>query len=141
FTEKEPVLDENYGEILDFLSPTNSEILKTVRSAILTILNMHGLGYEELVYKKLVEAEFAYLYLSFTPQILIPVKFNEKTVRYFKLETPVVANTILCKIVSQRKEITSEISKIRTYLTDAYIPIGLLIHFGKEKLEIIAIHR
>ena len=141
FREKRPTILENYDEIKDYISPANKKLLRSLRTAIITILNTHGLGYRDSIYQKLLKAELEYQNISFVPQIFIPVKFIDKIVRHFPLETPIIGNQILCKIIAQKEESYPDISRIRTYLQDTNLPIGLLIYFGKENLKLIAVHR
>lgn len=139
FTEKTPQIEENYSEVNRSRFREHQKWLKSLRVAILNVLELHGLGYKDSIYKSLVQAELTYLNIPFTPQTFIPIKFQDKIVRSFELKTPVVANQILCNIIALKDDITIDIKKTRTYLKDTNVPIGLLIHFGKEKLEIIAL--
>ena len=117
----------------------NRRCLKILRAAILTIFELHGLGYNDTVYKSLVCAELTHRDILFSPQALIPVEYEEKIIRYFKLNYPLIDNRILCGIIAIKEELTPQIYKMRTYLKAANLSIGILAHFGKEKLEIIGI--
>lgn len=139
FTEKEPLIEENYTELINFPSLHNQQYFKKLRIAILNILKIHGLGYNDTIYKSLLLTEFTHSNIPFTSQIFIPVKFGGKTVRSFELKTPIIANQILCNIIALKDDISLDIKRTRTYLKDTNLSIGLLIHFGKDKLEILAL--
>lgn len=139
FTEKTPLIKEDYNELNKSTFRQHQELLKSLRVAILNVLELHGLGYNDSIYKPLVQTELTYLGIPFIPKTSIPVKFQDKIVRSFELKTPIIANQIICNIIALKDDITIDIKKTRTYLKDTNVPIGLLIHFGKEKLEIIAL--
>lgn len=141
YSEKKPTILENYEEIIPYLSPTCKILLKRLRTAIFTVLNTHGLGYSDTIFLKLLQAELKYQQIPFKSKIFVPIQFERKVIRQFPLETPIIDNQILCKIIAQKEEEFPDISKIRTYLNDTGIPIGLLIHFGKKALKITAIQR
>ncbi len=139
FTEKETAFKENHTELEGLLSLSLRKNLTELRAAILTILELYGLGYGDAVYINLLQAELSYKEIPFTPQTIIPVKFGGKIIQQFELKIPVIDNSILCKVIALKNEIAPEINKMKTYLKDTNLPIGLLVHFGKEKLEIIGI--
>jgi len=125
FTEKVPIIKENYTELNGLLSKSIQNHLKSIREAILTILKLHGLGYKNSIYKKILQAELNYLNIPFVPQITIPLKFREKNIRNFELKIPVITNCILCNIIALEEDIKTDIKKTRTYLQDANLPFGL----------------
>lgn len=139
FYEKEKIITEDYGDLKNNLSLTNRNHLKNLRTAILIILDFHGLGYNDFIYNKLLQAELTHNNITFTPQTTIPLKFGGKIIRNFELNVPIISNNIICKIIALKDEIGPDIKKIKTYLKDTNLPIGLLVNFGKEKLEIIGI--
>ncbi len=139
FSEKETTLTEDYSELEGLIYLDNRKCLKILRKAILTIFELHGLGYNDTVYKRLVCAELAHRDILFAPQALIPVEYEGKIIRHFELNHPLIDNRILCGIIAIKEEITPQIYKMRTYLKAASLPIGILVHFGKEKLDIIGI--
>ncbi len=139
FTEKEALFTEDYAELARLFSLNLKKNLQNLRTAILTILELYGLGYEDTIYINLLQAELSYKEIPFTPQTIIPIKFSKKVIRHFKLKVPIIDHSILCKVIALKDEIAPEINKMKTYLKDTNLPIGLLVHFGKEKLEIIGI--
>lgn len=139
FTEKKTTFIEDYSELEGLIYLDNRKCLKLLRAAILTIFELYGLGYYDTVYKRLVCAELTHRDTLFAPQALIPVKYDGKIIRHFELNYPLIDNRILCGIIAIKEDLTPQIYKMRTYLKAANLYIGILAHFGKEKLEIIGI--
>lgn len=139
FNEKEPIILEDYSELKHFLSFQNKAQLNNIRKAILAILKIHGLGYSETIYSKILHTELQANDIPFVQQTIIPIKFANKIIRNFDLKIPIIDNTIICKVVALKDKLEPDTKKIRTYLKDTNLPIGLLVNFGKEKLEIIGI--
>lgn len=138
FTEKEPQLVEDYEEIRPYINSENSGYLRSIRSSILTVLYTHGLGYDSTIYKELLEEEFRFNNLPYAPNLLIPIAFEEKIIRNYELKFPIVKE-IICGVFAVQETIKADISKMKNYLKRTGYPIGLVIHFGKEKLEIIGV--
>jgi len=140
FSERELTYTEDYTELKGLLSPTNRNNLKKLRTSILTIFESFGLGYGDVVYKGLLQTELTYNNIFYTPQQIIPVEYEGKIIRHFELKLPIIENNIICHIIALKEDLVPDIYKMRTYLKNTNLPIGLLVHFGKEKLEIIGIH-
>jgi len=140
YTEKKSTFIENYMNLEGLVNLDNRKHLKILRDAILTIFESYHLGYNDTIYKKLILAELTHRNILFTPQTLIPVPYEGKIIRHFDLKFPVINNSILCGIIAVKDNISPDIYKMKTYLRTTNLPIGLLVHFGKEKLEIIGIH-
>jgi len=107
--------------------------------AVLTILNSFGLGYSDAIYKNLLQIELGFKGILFKPQIMIPIKFEDSVIRHFELKTPVINNKIICMVIALKEELVPSMIKMRTYLNDSKLPIGLIVHFGKDKLQIVGI--
>lgn len=139
FTEKEIVLIEDYTAIIGKLSIVDKEILRKIRSSILTISEIHKSGYRHTIYKDLLCAELAYQNIDFQDSLLIPIKLDGELIRDFELKYPLVANRIIIAVISLKNDLAIDIRKMKAYLKRSNTPIGIIAHFGKEKLEIIAV--
>lgn len=132
-------INENYDAILGLIPNSDKSILRELRIAILTILKVHGLGYDENVYKSILQAELDYQKMPFLPKISIPVCFYEKIIKEYEIKYPLIANKIICGISAVKDDISIDIAKVKTYLNALELPYGLLIHFGKKELKILGI--
>jgi len=141
FKEKQGEFIEDYQHIRTLITPENREVLKKVRAAILKIFEIYGLGYNETIYKKLLFAEFSAEGINYAPSTFIPLKYKEIGIRNFEMKMPLISNQFICGIVALEDGINYDLIRIQTYLKDLNLPFGLLIHFGKEKLEIYGISK
>lgn len=138
-TEKEETVLEDYAYIKAIITPITRKPLKELRASLLTIFETHGLGYEVAIYEALLLQELAFRKIKFTPQTIIPVKYEGQFVKNYEIQWPIIDNQFLCGIAVRKEDIKLDIIKIQTYLKALQLPIGLLAHFGKEKLEIYGI--
>lgn len=138
YTAKLPEVIENYKYIQELINPTNRINLRQTRKSILSIFKTHGVGYEAAIYKKLLTEELTFQYISFNNAI-IPIKFRNQILRHFELKAPIINNQIVCIIVALKEETKVEIIQLKDYLKALNLSIGLLIHFGKEHLEITGV--
>lgn len=139
YTPKEPDLIEDYKYIQDLVNPNNRILLRQIREAILTIFQIHGVGYEASIYESLIMEELSFQNLEFKPETFIPIEFEGKLLRKYELKMPIIGNQIICGVVAMKEDITCDIIKVQTYLNALNLPIGLLVHFGKENLEIYGV--
>jgi GxxExxY protein len=140
FTEKEKKKTENYDYIKDILAPADREHLRNLREAILTVFDMHGLGYGESICQDLVLAELRYKEIKYAPKTIIPVEYEGRIIRNFEMNLPVVEGRIILMITALQKHIEFyDIAKIQTYLKALNLQIGLLVNFGKKELQITGV--
>ena len=139
FTEKEANIVEEYFMIEDLISSDNRKHLRGLRESILTIYKTHGLGYGEAVYQDLLPIELLFRNIQFSPHTLIPVEYGGRIIRNYEMKFPIIANQVICGVVALREDLSNSIENVRTYLRALNLPIGLLVHFGKEELEIIGV--
>lgn len=140
YSERKPVLWEDYSAIERIMSANDKKHFENIRTVLLNILEMHGLGYAFSIYKTLFLVELAYQNIPFAPSILIPVKSDNQLIRHFELKVPLVANNIICGITAVQTGLEIHIATMKNYLRKTKTPIGVIANFGKEKLEIIGVH-
>ena len=139
YSEKEFEITENYQAIEKFINLDNRIYLRALRTAIITIGEMYGLGYRDTIYQSLIEVELNYQKVPFSSANLIPVWFENNIIRKFEMKLPIIADCTLCSIVAQKRNLKADIFKMKTYLKAANLQIGILVHFGKDKLEIFGV--
>lgn len=109
FKEKRSEILEDYSLIRSQVTFENRELLRKVRNSILNIYEIHGFGYATNIYQKTLLKELTYQRVPYSPSIFVPLKFRAKSIRNFEV------------------------------IMDLNLPYGLLVHFGKGRLEIHAI--
>jgi len=137
FTEKDRLLSEKYAFLKGVLSNDSEKYISLLRTALVTIIELFGLGYSASIYSGLLKVELSYLAISYTTHTLIPIVYSELVLRNFKLKSPIIANQIICLVVAGQTDIIADMAKLKTYLKATGLPVGVLAHFGKNKLEII----
>lgn len=137
--EKELVFEENYDLIKGFLDTNTRDYLLGLRTAILLILEIHGLGYGEPVYQAILEEELSHRGIPFSSPNLVPVKYNQQVIKQYEMNYPIIGNQIICGISAVKEDFSYDIAKIKAYLKALDLPIGIIAHFGKKQLEIIGI--
>jgi len=139
YTKKALGLTEDYTEINHLITSINRPYLAALRKAIIVLAEIHNTGYRHTIYHELLEIELAHNKIPFVSKTTIPIVYETQTIRHFNLTLPVIATDILCKIIVLKDNLTSDIQSMKTYLKNSTIKIGIIAHFGKEKLEIIGV--
>lgn len=137
FHEKPLIVEESYDHIKGRMNETERLILKNVRETILTVAELHGLGFGKTVVQQLVEKELAYQRIDYTKGFQVPVNYLGKTIRNFKIRHLLIEQKIVCCITALQNSVTHhDVSKIKSYLKVLKLQTGLAVNFGKSKLEI-----
>jgi len=141
FDEKEKKIIEDYAEIKGKIDESTRQLLAKVREAILFVFETHGLGYGMTVCRELLQAELDYHKVIYQKHPSIEVKYQDKLVRNCTTKAISIADQMLCGVTAIQNQITLfDVARMRTYLRHSNRPIGLLINFGKSKLEIKALY-
>jgi len=142
FNEKKKELDEDYFEIKSEIDDPLRQLLARIREAIHFVFEAHGLGFGRVVYLKIIRAELQFRGIAYQDRIPIPVTYRGKSIRTCKTKAICIDNQILCSVTSIQDQITFfDTMRMKTYLKHSNYTIGLLVNFGKSKLEIKAINQ
>jgi len=139
FTEKEKKVVEDYDYVKNLIIPDIRQDLMKLRDVLLTIYEIHGVGYRASVYEKILIEELALREMKFTPKPVVPVKSGAQLLKEYEIKWPIVNDQFLCGITAFREHIKLDIIKVQTYLKALNLPLGLLVHFGKKQLEIYGV--
>lgn len=139
FTEKKYKMYEDYDYIKAHITPNIRPLLIEFRNALITIMETHGLGYGETVYRKLLIKELAFKKIDFTSQAIVPVFLDDQLLKNYEIKWPIINNQFICGIAVLKESLNLDIAKMQNYLNALKLPFGLLAHFGKERLEIYGI--
>lgn len=139
FTEKEKKIVEDYDYIKDLITPNIRQPLKNLRTSLLDIFEIHGLGYGEKIYRNLLIEELNFKKIEHIKQAIIPIKLQNQLIKNHEIKWPIINNQFICGIAVLKENIKLDILKIRNYLKALNLEIGLLAHFGKEALEIYGV--
>ena len=137
YTKKRKKLSENYDYIRELINEDERIVLARLREAIFYIFEIHGLGYGESVYYRLLEMELDYRKINYQRRLSIPVNFDDEKISEFKMKPFLVENRIICDIKALLDEIDFyDIARIQSYLRALNLKIGIIVSFGKNELEI-----
>lgn len=139
FTEKKYNLSEDYSYIKALISPDNRLLLRAVRNALKRILNIHGIGYGETVYRNLLNSELSYQKINFLPKTLLPIYCEDQLLKYYEINWPVIGDQFICGTVVLKESLNLDIAKMQNYLNTLNLPFGILAHFNKNQLEIYGV--
>jgi len=137
FTEKEKSIIEDYSYIEHLINHENREHLKNLRAAILSVHELHGLGFGENIYQGLIEAELDFRKVKYEIGKIIPVEYEGHVIRKFEMKLPLIEDKFVCLVTAIHDRIDFyDIAKLKTYMKALNIKIGLIVNFGKSSLEI-----
>jgi GxxExxY protein len=137
FTEKPFVVSEDYKHIQPILTKEIRPLLRAARAGILAVGRLHGLGYGEIVYRKLLGTEWLHRGLELQDELFSPVKFEDDELGKFPVDAMLVDKQVLCSISALKAEIGPyELGKVQAYLRALSLPAGLAVNFGKHALQI-----
>jgi GxxExxY protein len=137
FTEKELVVREDYEHIKPILTKEQRAALRSVRAGILEVARLHGLGYGETIYAKLLAAEWQHRQLAVRDGLFGQVKFEEIEVGSFPVDAMLVGAQVLCCVTALKDDVGPyELGKAQAYLRALGLPVCLIVNFGKHALQI-----
>jgi GxxExxY protein len=137
FTEKNRTSVENYDYIRDRITASDREILAALREAIFYVFETHGLGYNDVIYRQILEKELDFRQIKFGNRTPIAVHYEGEVVNVFKMKPLLIEGRIICDIKALHETIDFyDVAKIQSYLRALNLKIGVITNFGKTNLEI-----
>jgi len=137
FTEKDRTVRENYDYIKDCITGQDRKVLAGLREAILYVFEVHGLGYNDVICRQIIEKELDFRQIKFQYRIPIEVNYEGEIINIFKMKPLLVENRIIFDIKAFHEKIDFyDIAKIQSYLRALNLKIGIIANFGKNDLEI-----
>ncbi|MDZ7269930.1 MAG: GxxExxY protein [candidate division KSB1 bacterium] len=137
FTEKARTVRENFDYVRDGLSQQERATLAKLRDAVLNVSEIHGLGYDEITCRKLVEAELEFQQIKFQNRYPIKISYEGESIGVFKMKPLLIGNRMICDIKALTDTIDFyDIAKIQSCLKALKLKVGIIVNFGKTALEI-----
>ncbi len=113
----------------------HKELTYKIRKCLFEVYNTLGPGFDESVYLRSLIIEFKHHGIAYETEKPIKVRYKSTLVKNYKLDL-VVENKIILEIKAVTKLNPAFKSQIISYLKAAQLDLGLLVNFGKERLEI-----
>jgi GxxExxY protein len=111
------------------------DITEKIIGSAFRVYNKMGFGFLESVYEKCMQIELKKLGLSFESQKKIIVYYDDEVVGDYNADI-IVENQIIVELKSVRRIVQSHEIQLVNYLTATKMPVGLIINFSENKVDI-----
>jgi len=113
----------------------HKELTKRIIAAAYQVYNTMGFGFLESVYEKCLLIELRKAGLQAESQKPIIVKYENEIVGEFKADV-IVEDTVILELKSVRQIMQAHEVQLVNYLVATGKPIGLILNFGEQKVEV-----
>lgn len=138
--EPEVEIHEDFERIKNDLSEVDRIHLRKIRHHILSVARQYGLGFSEIIYRKIIAIEMAYQGISCLPDIEIPSRWRGKIVANHLTHHLLVADNYLVHVrASLDYPPAHDFHATKTYLSSLGLRFGLVVNFGREQLQIFGV--
>lgn len=109
-----------------------------IMGAVFDVHSSLGPGFSETVYEKALIEELKAKNISFVNQKVVKIIYKSKVIGIHKLDF-IIEDKIVLEIKSQADLLPIHMAQTRSYLKAGGYKLGILVNFGKEKVEYIRI--
>ncbi len=113
----------------------HKELTEKIIGCAYRVYNTMGYGFLESVYEKCLLIELRKAGLRAEAQQPITVRYEGEVVGEFVADV-VVEDTIILELKSVRRVVTAHEIQLVNYLTATRKPVGLLLNFSEDKVEV-----
>jgi GxxExxY protein len=114
---------------------TNNDLTYRIIGAAMAVHNAIGPGYKEEVYERALEVELYQRQIAVVRQYPVPVRHLEEQVALFYLDL-YVENQVVVEVKALSHLLTNdERAQVINYLKATGAPVGLLLNFGRRRLD------
>ncbi len=110
------------------------DLTEKILGAAFTIHNSLGYGFLEKVYENAIAVELAQAEIAVKQQKAIPVKYRNTVVGDYIADL-VVEGRVILEIKAARELDSAHEAQLLNYLKATGIRVGLLLNFGRSKLQ------
>ncbi len=133
-------LPVNAAEIMELSSAGIAwrEIAGPVFESIARVYQAHGLGYRDTTYEGLVSADLLAENTPFITRPVIPIQSERKHLGDARCNCFVIGGAVALLILALRDQIsTTDRAILQTYLKHLGLQGGLIVNFGKHRLDVV----
>jgi GxxExxY protein len=112
-----------------------SDITYKIIGAAMEVHNKLGPGHKEIVYQKALSAKMLEAGLSFEEEKPIEIFIDDISVGLLYLDHLVEEVVVVEEKAFSHLLTNEEIAQVITYLAATSLPVGLLLNFGRKRLE------
>ena len=114
---------------------TGNDLTYRIIGAAMAVHNEIGPGYKEEVYEKAMEVKLNQDEIAVERQYPVPVEYQGEQIALFYLDL-FAEQQVVVEIKAFSHQLTNdELAQVINYLKATGAPVGLLINFGRRKLE------
>jgi len=113
----------------------HKELTEKIITAAYHVYNKMGFGFLESVYEKCLLIELRKAGLQAESQKPIVVKYENEVVGEFKADV-IVEDAVILELKSVRQIIQAHEVQLVNYLVATGKPVGLILNFGEQKVEV-----
>ncbi len=111
------------------------QLTRKIIAAAYNVYNKMGFGFLESVYEKCLLIELVKAGLRSESQKPIVVKYENEVVGEFKADI-IVEDTVIVELKSVKQIIQAHEVQLVNYLVATGKPVGLILNFGEQKVEV-----
>lgn len=113
----------------------HGDLTERIIGAAMEVHRTLGAGFVEKIYEKALAVELGLLGIPYQRQLEVPVYYKEENVGDHRLDL-LVDGKIVVELKSVSHILETHLAYTRSYMVATGMQIGLLINFGKPKLDI-----
>lgn len=141
YQEKPLEIYENYSEIQGKLSEGDRINLQRVRQIILYIGQQYSLGFPESIYRRIISIELNHNNIVCTENAQVVAKWENRMLANCTTNHLLANERFLLNIRSMLKHPPLyDFARMKTYLANSGLQVGLIINFGQNALQIFGIN-
>jgi GxxExxY protein len=138
--EPDVLIYENYDQIRNRIDAANQRRIEQIRQSIVTIADQFGLGYSEVLYRKIAAIELRHSGLDCQSEVKIPSKLNGLSIQELDSDHLLIEHQHLLGIRSLLSHPTKyDFAQMKTYLNSLGLKTGIVVNFGKQQLQIYGV--
>lgn len=132
-------IEVDFDPMKPYVNDNDKQILREVYQHIQKLATQYGLGYSEVLYRKLIAAELHYQNIPCVSDLQIPAMYEDHVLGQQDTPCLLVADKFILHVRASLNGIpTHDYIRVRTYLKALGLSVGWLINFGRSSLQIFA---
>ncbi len=139
--EPELAICEDYDLIKPQMTDMDRLCLRQIRHNILAVGQQYGLGYSEIVYRRIIAIEMENNGLNCQAKVEIPAILDGRVLARHPSDHLVVEGNYLLSVRSLLDQPPRyDFARMKTYLNSLGLKFGLIVNFGKKQLQIYGVN-
>ena len=112
-----------------------NELTYQLNGAAMKVHNVLGCGFQEVIYQRCLAIEFSKDEIDYVRELSHPIYYEGREVGSRRADF-VVGNNVVVEIKAVKELEDVHLAQVKNYLVAYEKPVGLLLNFGSESLQI-----